>query len=377
MNNAAEMALAGGSSLIEQVESQAFEALLVRPEYIFDPEAEHTAPIRIFDGFLSQGDLVVWIGREKHRKTNFILQCAICVALGKDFLNFRFAASNPLRVVVIDYESKAASLKRRYAAICGGMTLGPEDKAQLKENLRIIDVRRSYETGSGFPRFPANNKSDDDKKAEEFWQELRKDNPADLYIIDPMRSMHGEDENDSKIEKLLVRLRHLFGGAALIIAHHMTKAGAGQWELRLKHDMRAWSDGARGSGAIKAHADVIVCQERWIENEREVVSWGAFLRDDADIEPITVVESDPQSFFWETSLDVPDHLLPSYDALSKVGMRFRSQSDAAQVIRRATDKSKATAYRHLTELKNIGLIAPSANGEWVLKPPKVAQALER
>ncbi len=376
MRNGSEMAVAGDSSKMEQEKSPSYDAIFVRPDYIFDPEAEHTAPIRIFEGFLAQGDLVVWIGREKHRKTNFILQCAICVALGSDFLNFRFAASNPLRVVVIDYESKAASLKKRYAAICDGMTLGAEDRAQLKENLRIIDVRRSYETGSGFPRFPANNKSEEDKKAEEFWQELREDNPADLYIIDPMRSMHGEDENDSKIEKLLVRLRHLFGGAALIIAHHMTKAGSGQWELRLKNDMRAWSDGARGSGAIKAHADVIVCQERWIENEREVVSWGAFLRDDADIEPISVVESDPQSFFWETSLDVPEHLRLSYDALSKVGTRFHSQSDAAQVIRRTTDKSKPTAYRHLNELKNIGLIALNANGEWVLAASKPARAIE-
>jgi len=377
MNNAPELAMSGESSKMDQGESPVYEAVLITPEYIFDPEAEHTAPIRIFEGFLSQGDLVVWIGREKHRKTNFILQCAICVALGRDFLNFRFAASNPLRVIVIDYESKAASLKKRYAAICGGMTLGPEDKAQLKQNLRIIDVRRSYETGNEIPRFPANNKSDEDKKAEKFWQELRKDNPADLYIIDPMRSMHGEDENDSKIERLLVRLRRLFGGAALIIAHHMTKAGAGQWELRLKTDMRAWSDGARGSGAIKAHADVIVCQERSIEDEREVVSWGAFLRDDADIEPISVVESDPQSFYWEASLDVPDHLRASYEALRKEGARFRTQNDAAQVLRRATGKSKATAYRHLIQMRNIGLVTANTNGEWLLRALKAAQPAEQ
>jgi len=373
MSRPAKAAVIKESAQVE--ESQVYEPILVRPEYVFDPEAEQIAPARIFEGFLSQGDLVVWIGREKHRKTNFILQCAICAALGRSFLDFRFAAAKPLRVVVIDYESKAASLKKRYDAICESMKLGPEDKTQLKENLRIIDVRRTYETGTGFPRFPANNKSNEDKESEEFWRKLREDNPADLYIIDPMRSMHGEDENDSKIEKLLVRLRRLFGEAALIIAHHMTKAAAGQWELRLMNDMRAWSDGARGSGAIKAHADVIVCQERLIENEREVVSWGAFLRDDADIEPIPVVESNPLSFFWETSLDVPDHLRPSYDALSKAAIRFHGQSDAAQVIKRTTGKSKPTAYRHLNQLKNIGLIAPDVNGEWVLRTPNAAQAI--
>ena len=159
-------------------------------------------------------------------------------------------------------------------------------------------------------------------------------------MIDPMRSLHGEDENDSRMEKLLIRLRHFFGGAAVVIAHHMTKAGVGQYELHLKTDMRAWSDGARGSGAIKAHADVIACQERVIEDECEKVYWGAFLRDGADVEPIPLIETEQESFYWAVSREVPDHLKTSYEALKKAGAEFDGKAEAVDTIRRITGTAR-------------------------------------
>ena len=60
--------------------------------------------------------------------------------------------------------------------------------------------------------------------------------------------------------------------------------------------MRFWSDDARGSGAIKAHSDVIVCQERVIEEQEERLYLGAFLKDGPDVEPIPLAETGAQSF---------------------------------------------------------------------------------
>src|SRR5580700_2641081 len=108
--------------------------------FVFNPDAEPPAESPIFEGFLSMGDLGVWVGREKHRKTNLVLQCAICAALGRDFLWFRFAASGPIRVVFIDYESKSSSLSKRYKAICKAMALSETDLKLLREKLRIIEV---------------------------------------------------------------------------------------------------------------------------------------------------------------------------------------------------------------------------------------------
>src|SRR5579863_8298907 len=53
--------------------------------FVFDPAAEVEHDQKLYDGLLYLGDLVVWLGREKHRKSNLILQFTICAALGRDF----------------------------------------------------------------------------------------------------------------------------------------------------------------------------------------------------------------------------------------------------------------------------------------------------
>jgi hypothetical protein len=50
------------------------------PSFIFSPTQEPPIETTFFDGFLTEGDLVLWIGREKHRKSNIILQFAIATA---------------------------------------------------------------------------------------------------------------------------------------------------------------------------------------------------------------------------------------------------------------------------------------------------------
>jgi hypothetical protein len=330
----------------------------------FDPQMEPPKEAPIFEGLMFASDLVAWIGREKHRKTNILLQLAICAAVGRNFLTFRFAESRPLRIVFIDYESKTSPLKNRYESITKAMSLSDSEKELLEKNLRIIEVRQMRQEGRSFPRFPL---SDSDVKETRFWRELIAENPADLYIIDPMRCFHSGDENDSKIEKLLERMRTFFRSSAVIISHHMRKGsnnvrkGDDFHDGSLRAGMRDWSDGARGSGAIKAHADVIVCQERVIEGETELVYLGAFLKDGADIEPIPLVETDNESFLFKPSPDIPSHLRSSYDAL-KGRPNFRDKSAAAQVLRAEVGTGRSTAFRHVNQLAERGLLVKGEDG---------------
>jgi len=235
----------------------------------------------------------------------------------------------------------------------------------LKANLRIIEVTRLYAMGKLLPRFPA--KPNEDPKAEMFWKAFSVTYSADLYIFDPMRCVHGQDENDSNIERLLTRLRQFFPESTVAISHHMRKAGSnpGVVSVTLKSDMRLWSDGARGSGAIKAHADVIVCQEREVEKETEIVYWGAFQRDEPDIMPMPLQESEPGSFFWQVAPEIPEHLETSFKTLKKAGGIFSDKSDAARALTGAGVK-KATAYRHLADLLNRGLLAKGEDGQFNL-----------
>jgi RecA-family ATPase len=314
-------------------------------------------------------DLAVWIGREKHRKSNLLLLLAIAAALGRSFLTFQYIARSPLRAVYVDYESKPTRLKQRYEGICSAMKLTIDEKRLLKDNLQIHLVRERLRTGSYIPRFPAD--ANKDQGAADWWKNFRQRHSADLYIFDPMRCLHAGDENDSKIEQLLASLRLVFGKATIIVAHHMRKRDKKN-DASLVGDMRAWSDGARGSVAIKAHSDVVVCQERVMENQTEVVYLGAFSKDAPDIEPLPLQESDAESFYWNISPHIPGYLRDSYNALRQAGTQFTSKSEAASAIKQATKVSRATAFRHVQGLEHRGLLVPEG-AAMILKDGEVCR----
>jgi hypothetical protein len=180
---------------------------------------------------------------------------------------------------------------------------------------------------------------------------------ADLYIIDPMRCMHAEAENDSALEALLSRVHQIFRDATVVISHHLRKRDRkSNKKLRLRDDMRVWADEARGSSAITAHADVIVCQEREVEDGVETLHVGAYLRDAADIEPMLLRESSMESFFWQPATDVSSELSICLDALREAGGKFRNRSAAVLVLQSSLGAGRSTGYTRLKDLINRGLI---------------------
>jgi hypothetical protein len=344
--------------------------------YVFNPATEQPPDKVYFDGLLAGGDLGIWVGREKHRKTNVVLQLAICGALGRDFLNFAFVHKRPLQVVIFDWESKSASLKRRYEGICKAMGLSEIERQELATNLKIIELRRYVADGCILPKFPVKRNAaltTEELQAFAFWRSLVKEHPADLYIIDPMRCLHAQDENDSAIEQLLAAIRQVFRKSAVLIAHHMTKRGNSPDAVALSGDMRAWSDGARGSGAIKAHADVIICQERVMAGDHETVYWGAFLKDAADIEPLPLVETDHESFLWTVSEDIPANLRGPLEAVMKAAGPFKNNTAIADLLMKDLGLSRPTAFRRVQELLNYGLLSRNG-GQIVVRATRLKKA---
>jgi hypothetical protein len=328
---------------------------------VFDPEVRPYEEPQFFDSFISESDLIVWIGREKHRKSNLLLQLAICAARGHAFLTLGFVAPGPLRVLYVDYESKSASLKLRYDSICKALGLTEQERQLVAKNLHILEVRKMRQEGKPFPRFPLGEGLPADVA---FWRRLIEKNPADIYIIDPMRCFHIGDENDSKLEKLFEQMRRLFGSAAVIISQHMRKKSskkADNWaNLSVPGSMREWSDGARGSGAIKAHADVIVCQERITEGERELVYFGAFMKDGPDIEPMPLCETEEGSFFFRPSVQVPSFLRNSYETLRMQG-EIKDRGAASELLQNSGVR-RSTAFKHVKQLMQRGLLVQSEGG---------------
>jgi hypothetical protein len=334
--------------------------------FVFDATARIPPEQPIYDGLLAKGDLAIWLGREKHRKSNVLLQFAICAALGRAFLHFRFCPEKPLKVVVLDYESKTQTIKRRYDAIRAAMGLDEAERQRLDANLRIVEMRKAFRHGVEFARFPVRTEkgdADEGNPAEKEWRSFVRDMAADLYIIDPMRCMHAHAENDSAIEALLTRVHQLFGNAAVVISHHLRKRNRKKADqISLRDDMRAWADEARGSGAITAHADVIVCQERIVESGLEKLDFGAYLRDGADIEPMALRECGSESFLWQVAPDIPLELTLCLEALQKSADEFPNRGAAVAILEPVVGIGRSTAYSRLGELLNRGLLFTDAKG---------------
>jgi hypothetical protein len=366
MSSTPEKAFTQVSGSLESVKHSSSGRSGVWSPFIFDATARIPPECPIYDGLLARGDLAIWLGREKHRKSNVLLQFAICTALGRPFLHFRFCADKPLKVAVLDYESKSQSLKHRHDAIVAEMRLDQSAQKTLHQNLRIVEIRKAFRQGVEFARFPVDAEKDDKGQVspgERAWRALIQEMGADLYIIDPMRCMHAHAENDSAIEALLTRVHQFFGNAAVVISHHLRKRNRKKADqVSLRDDMRAWADEARGSGAITAHADVIVCQERIVERGLERLDFGAYLRDGADIEPMALRESGFESFLWEVAADIPLELTLCLDALQKSAAEFPNLGAAVAALEQVVGCGRSTAYSRLKELSNRGLLVADSNG---------------
>ncbi|HKV41231.1 MAG TPA: hypothetical protein VJX67_18645, partial [Blastocatellia bacterium] len=153
----------------------------------------------------------------------------------------------------------------------------------------------------------------------------------------------------------------------VIVAHHLRKRSNSGGDQELKKGMREWSDQARGSGAIKAHADVIICQERLTDDKgNESVYLGAFSKDAADVEPLRLTETDAESFLWRVEREVPDHLAASWSALRRSGkLEFSTKTDIAKELTKS-GVARSTAYRQIEELEQRGLLEHGEN-TWKLE----------
>lgn len=330
----------------------------------------------IYRHLIYNGDLVLYLGREKHRKSNLLLQMGISMALGQEFLTFEFGSPAPLNVLIVDFESSEQSLFDRYKAICTALNLKGNDKMKLRERLKILMIRRWRRIGYIWPPFPLGEEGTGEgskiwRSGRDTWQWVF-GMGTQVVIIDPMRCMHTGDENDSRVEHLMARVREFARGQTVILAHHLRKTpNTGQKRLKLTDDMHLWSDSARGSGALKAHADVIICQERTFENrgdgdpanKDETVYFGAYGKDIADVEPLPLVESEPGSFYWTVN-KTRSALTGNLQRVLEILGDPDNYLNKAAAVKRLEDYgiSRATAYRNLSALETRGVVGSNGTG---------------
>jgi hypothetical protein len=225
-------------------------------------------------------------------------------------------------------------------------------------------VRKIRGAGKKFQPLPIPNapKNVDNTASEAFWRKFPDDYPADIYCIDPLRSAHALDENDSKISALMESLQTIFRRSSVIVPHHLKKRDtcSAKDVKAIVDDMRDFSDRGRGSAAIKAHADVIICQAREVDGKKdeEAVYWGAFGRDMEDIAAMKLVAVREGSFAFKVADGaLPDGLSDHWNIVVET-LQGRDTFTQAQFVNSLTlaGVSRATAYRRFNTFQNRGLI---------------------
>lgn len=163
-------------------------------------------------------------------KTQLALDVSVSIALGRPVAGGLFPASCPGKVVLLAGEESDRLLAER---IRGLLRLDEQGDANLHNNLVLLPMAGEPCTLLA------------DGRATALYDELRSvAQGARLVIIDPLRRMHGGDENDSAdMTRFVVAMEQLAKatGAAVVGLHHANRASAAD---------TASQHAARGSSAL-------------------------------------------------------------------------------------------------------------------------------
>jgi len=217
--------------IAEDIEACDIQGLILASELCGDnyPCKE---PLVIVEDLIAQGDLGLITAGSKSYKSWTALQLAICVANGIPFLG---RTTQPTKTLVLNFELKEASIRRRLKSIASRLDCGMDNL--LVWNLRNRLIPPSFLNG--------------------LCQEIKK-RGLGLVILDPLYSMYGAIEGEANVENsnpaMTVLLNNIRAaceeaGAAVVIVHHHAKGDS---------STKASIDRASGAGALGRFPDFVM-----------------------------------------------------------------------------------------------------------------------
>jgi len=178
----------------------------------------------IVDGLISAGSVNMFFGEGGSKKTWALLDMAVCVARGDDWLNFKTKAGG---VLVIDEESGRRRIMRRLGDVLRGHNADDSTPVSCV-SLAAFDFGKPDDIGELYNLIIASQ--------------------SQLIIVDALADvMPGRDENAVKdVQPIFLALRRIAEETqtAIIIIHHANKGGT-----------------YRGSTAIKGALDLLLSVE--------------------------------------------------------------------------------------------------------------------
>jgi hypothetical protein len=281
----------------------------------------------------------------KALKSYLTLQIAISVAAGRKLFN-RFAIPNPGPILMFSAEGGKGLIARRARSMARAMGI---DLALL--DFQIIDL--------------AVLRLDDRATVGALLSTVEEVRPR-LILLDPLRELHGGDENDSAaVAALLAPLRqiqHAHPACAVMVVHHMSKSPADG-----KNERRP-GQRVRGSGAFHGSTESSLYLSVKGEGEEKRVTVEMEHKDAATIDPfilaLRTATRDDGDLAWLEIVDGPVRTGERDKVLAAIA-NARTPLKSKNAIFAVAKGDKSRTLTAIDELESEGLIAKE-NGVYVL-----------
>lgn len=262
-------------------------------------------PPAIVDGILMKGAKLICTGDSKSGKTCLLMNLAICIAEGWDWLGHKCMQGN---VLYINMEVMQSDFEARYKAIY--QALGKPASENGKDNFDFWNLR-----GKAEPL---------EKLTPKIIRRCRNKNYLAI-IVDPIYKVQGGDENSAEA---IGRFCALFDkiseetGASMLYVHHHAKGVQGS---------RKAMDRGSGSGVFSRDADAILDITGLVlgPNERELASvmYGHLDAEPTPLRMEFVLRSfrspEPVNMFFE----FPLHLLDDHHILDEAAIEGSAEAN--------------------------------------------------
>ena len=280
-------------------------------------------PEELIEGILRRGHKMLISGSSKAGKSFLLIELAIAIAEGRDWLGFPCKKG---RVLYVNLEIDPASFMHRIAAIYEALKMKPKHAKDLMFwNLR----------GHALPM---------DQLVPKLTRKMR-DQHFDAVIIDPIyKVITGDENNASEMGHFCNQFDKIATdtGCSVIYCHHHSKGAQG---------FKKAMDRASGSGVFARDPDAqldmieLVLTEDVKNNVRDgdSTAWRleSSLREFANIKPVN---------FW---FKYPIHVLDESGELAKLGAEGSSEAGRAMNSRSKTAEKAAEEFRLAFDAENM------------------------
>lgn len=199
----------------------------------------------VIAGLFDVGDKVAIIASSKGRKSFFAKQLALSIAAAREGQTFmKWPVAKPRKVLYVNFELKATSMRRRVHRMCIAMGIQPHE---IRSRLVVANLR-------GFNVEPKHLLA------------LARKHKAEIMICDPLYKLGDGDELAADLKPLMRMFDRIYRetGTGIIYVHHNPKGIAGD---------RKTIDRGSGSGVLARDYDCgIYIDDHQSGNELRVLS---------------------------------------------------------------------------------------------------------